>query len=87
MFVKRQKVHGLQTSIKKRFKSILGRKKFKFGKRQNKLSDKISTEQWSQHFKAVFRTSESRVNPADSDNGGDDSMCINNRRGSEYSNF
>ena len=42
------------------------------GKRQSKVSDKISPEQWSQHFQTVFRTSEPRDDlPASNTDGGD----------------
>ena len=42
------------------------------GKRQSKVSDKISPEQWSQHFQTVFRTSEPRIDlPAGNTDGGD----------------
>ena len=44
------------------------------GKRQSKVSDKISPEQWSQHFQTVFRTSEPRDDLPTSDTDGADAM-------------
>ena len=42
------------------------------GKRQSKISDKISMEQWSEHFQTIFRTSESHTDTPVSDSDGDD---------------
>uniref|UniRef100_UPI003AF6F7D4 RNA-directed DNA polymerase n=1 Tax=Thiolapillus sp. TaxID=2017437 RepID=UPI003AF6F7D4 len=39
---------------------------------QRKISDKISMEQWSQHFQTIFRTSESHSDTPVSDSDGDD---------------
>ena len=70
---KREKAHKLQTCIKNS-KVFWGEIWSSLGKRQNKVSDKISTEEWSQHFKSVFRMSESHVDLAGSHNDGDDTM-------------
>ncbi|WP_419623867.1 hypothetical protein, partial [Thiolapillus sp.] len=55
---KQEKAQKLQTSIKDS-KVFLGEIRSSLGKRQSKISDKISMEQWSQHFQTIFRTSES----------------------------
>ena len=44
------------------------------GKRQSKVSGKISPEQWSQHFQTVFRTSEPRADLPASNTDGADAM-------------
>ena len=44
------------------------------GKRQSKTIDKISSEQWSQHFQTIFRTPESHIDTPVSNSDGDDTL-------------
>ena len=70
---KQAKAQKLQASIKDS-KVFWGEIRSTLGKRQSKVSDKISPEQWSQHFQTVFRTSEPRDDLPTSDTDGADAM-------------
>ena len=66
---KRAKAPKLQASIKDS-KVFLGEIRSTLGKRQSKVSDKVSPDQCSQHFQTVFRTSEPRDDLPASDTDG-----------------